>query len=50
MGCDISFINKATNIIKEKDENGIEILDKKVLIVGLENAGKTSILLQCKEN
>ena len=45
MGCDISFINKATNIIKEKDENGIEILDKKVLIVGLENAGKTSILL-----
>jgi len=29
----------------ETDENGNVLVDKKVLLLGIENAGKTSILL-----
>ena len=34
----------------ETDENGNVFIDKKVLLLGIENAGKTSILLSMKEN
>jgi len=34
----------------ETDENGNVLIDKKVLLLGIENAGKTSILLSIKEN
>ena len=42
MGCDII---KATKL-----GNGSELTEKRILILGLDNAGKTSILLQIKEN
>ena len=42
MGCDII---KATKL-----GNGSELTEKRILILGLDNAGKTSILLQMKEN
>ena len=49
MGCDLSFINKMAKR-GETDKNGNLIIDKKILLVGLENAGKTSLLIQYKEN
>jgi GTPase SAR1 family protein len=46
MGCDLSVLNKmALKGRGEKDKNGVEILDKKVLLVGLDGAGKTSLLI-----
>ena len=42
MGCDII---KATKL-----GNGSDLTEKRILILGLDNAGKTSILLQMKEN
>jgi GTPase SAR1 family protein len=45
MGCDLSFINKMAKSRGERDKDGIEILDKKILLVGLDNAGKTSLLI-----
>lgn len=51
MGCDISFINKlAKKDGSTKGEDGKVYLDKKVLLLGLDGAGKTSLLLQYKEN
>lgn len=52
MGCNVSaLISKGTAKLNgDVDENGVEIQDKKVLLVGLENSGKTSILIQLKEN
>ena len=41
MGCDI---------IKGKRSHGAGLTEKRILILGLDNAGKTSILLQLKEN
>ena len=46
MGCDISKVIK-------KGQPGIaysEQVEKRILLLGLDNAGKTSILLQFKEN
>ena len=52
MGCDLSFIGKIAskkgNL--ETDKDGNALVDKKVLLLGLENAGKTSFLIQLKEN
>ena len=46
MGCDLSFMNKMANRDgTETDENGTPLVDKKVLLLGIENAGKTSVLL-----
>jgi GTPase SAR1 family protein len=47
MGCNVSaLISKGTAKLNgDVDENGQEIQDKKVLLVGLENSGKTSILI-----
>ena len=52
MGCNVSaLISKGTaKLSGDLDENGVEIQDKKVLLVGLENSGKTSILIQLKES
>ena len=50
MGCDISFMNELAKRNRQlKDENGNKIIDKKILLLGLENAGKTSFLLHCKD-
>jgi len=40
MGCDMSFLKKAK---LSKDSYG-EIFEKRVLLLGLDNAGKTSLL------
>ena len=50
MGCDLSFMTKMARDGTETDENGNVLIDKKVLLLGIENAGKTSILLSIKEN
>ena len=44
MGCDLSLMKMAKSR-GEKDKDGIEIQDKKILLVGLDHAGKTSLLL-----
>ena len=53
MGCDISFINKLAKKDGAGSIKGVDgkvYLDKKVLLLGLDGAGKTSLLLQYKEN
>jgi GTPase SAR1 family protein len=45
MGCDLSFLNRMAQRGNQKDDDGNEIEDKKVLLVGLDNAGKTSMLI-----
>jgi GTPase SAR1 family protein len=53
MGCDLSFINKFAEKHKGdtiRGDDGKMYLDKKILLLGLDNAGKTSTLLQFKEN
>ena len=48
MGCNISFINKLAKKDNDgtiKGEDGKKYLDKKVLLLGLDGAGKTSLLL-----
>ena len=44
MGCDVSFLKKIKHTQYEEHK------DKRILMLGLDNAGKTSILLQLKEN
>ena len=47
MGCDLSFINKTkSNLLRGENP----LYDKKVLLLGLDGAGKTSLLLQYKDN
>ena len=47
MGCDVSEIIK-----KRKSGSALdaEQQEKRILLLGLDNAGKTSILIQYKEN
>lgn len=44
MGCDISNFGK-----KALSGTSVEIPEKRILLLGLDNAGKTSILIQYKE-
>jgi GTPase SAR1 family protein len=50
MGCDMSFLKK----VKAGGGNGTaiddEMYDKRILLLGLDNAGKTSILFQMRDN
>ena len=48
MGCDLSFINKITKKEAGTIIDGMQILEKKVLLLGLQNTGKTSLLKQFK--
>lgn len=48
MGCDISMMGKAAaqKVLTTSNSQ----IDKKVLLLGLDNAGKTSLMLQYKDN
>jgi len=49
MGCDMSFMKKAAlSAASKKGEGGQE--EKRILLLGLDNAGKTSILYQMRDN
>ena len=48
MGCDLPKLI-AKGRTGGKDNEGNQLIDKKILLLGLENAGKTSLLLQYKE-
>ena len=47
MGCDASFLSKLS---KKRGADGSVLLDRKVLLLGLDEAGKTTLLLQFKDN
>ena len=49
MGCDMSFIKKIKTG-KNGDAIDDEMYDKRILLLGLDNAGKTSILFQMRDN
>lgn len=46
MGCDISFIKKVKLTKSANDEGTFE---KRILLLGLDNAGKTSLLFQMRD-
>ncbi|MFS8159465.1 MAG: ADP-ribosylation factor-like protein [Candidatus Roizmanbacteria bacterium] len=48
MGCDISFLKKGRNFIVENGSDAISH-EKRILLLGLDNAGKTSILFQMRD-
>ncbi len=49
MGCDMSFLNKG-KFAKNGDDTGVpEHFEKRVLLLGLDNAGKTSVLFQMRD-
>lgn len=48
MGCDVSTMMSKVASKKDKDEAGHLQIDKKILVLGLEDAGKTSIFMQIK--
>ena len=47
MGCDMSFIKKAGLSVSKKGE---ERLVKRILLLGLDNTGKTSMLFQMRDS
>ena len=47
MGCDMSFIKKAKDGVVGKSD---EKFEKRILMLGLDNAGKTSLLFQIRDN
>ena len=48
MGCDISFLKKNRGLDIEGSADGVAY-EKRVLLLGLDNAGKTSILFQLRD-
>jgi GTPase SAR1 family protein len=49
MGCDMSFLKKGgKNLGIDSNGEGI-ISEKRILLLGLDNAGKTSILYQMRD-
>ncbi len=49
MGCDISFLKKV-KLAKNGSTADEEMYEKRILLLGLDNAGKTSILFQMRDN
>lgn len=51
MGCDMSFLSKA-RLSKDGDETaaGGELFEKRILLLGLDNAGKTSLLFHMRDS
>ena len=49
MGCDMSFLSKAKLARNGDDTSASEHFEKRVLLLGLDNAGKTSILFQMRD-
>jgi GTPase SAR1 family protein len=49
MGCDMSFIKKVKMEGGRDGDGGLEH-EKRVLMLGLDNAGKTSLLFQMRDN
>ena len=51
MGCDMSFIKRATlGGVSSKNGGAEEKFDKRILLLGLDNAGKTSLLFHVRDN
>ena len=51
MGCDLSKVvhKMADGEDTIRGDNGVVYQDKKILLLGLDNSGKTSLLIQYKE-
>lgn len=49
MGCDMSFIKKAAFQVSKKGGDE-EKFEKRILLLGLDNAGKTSLLFHIRDN
>lgn len=51
MGCDLSKVVQKLSDGQDtvRGENGVVYQDKKILLLGLDNSGKTSLLIQYKE-
>jgi GTPase SAR1 family protein len=50
MGCDMSFMKKAALSAVSKRGDVEEKFEKRILMLGLDNAGKTSILFNLRDN
>jgi GTPase SAR1 family protein len=49
MGCDMSFMKKV-KLGKNGDSDSAEQYEKRILLLGLDNAGKTSILFHMRDS